>query len=227
MSKSLRRLTAEAGKRKATVLWTNQMRDLIGVTYGDKTTTPAGRALKHYASIRISIVRIGSEKEMIDGEKINVCNHVKVDVKKNKTAPPFRVAKFFITYGFGIDMHAAHLDDALKVGVVKKSGGWHSIGTTKIGNGRVNVLTTLREDDELMEDIKTAVETGVIPSKYSLEGLPEKATQSKASQRKRPKAAVEAEEAAEADAAGEAPERVPVTTPQLEAMGGLVDVEDV
>jgi recombination protein RecA len=228
MASSLRQLAGICGRADATVLWTNQLREKIGVTYGDKTTTPAGRALKHYASVRTAIARIGSEKEMVDGEKINVCNHVKVDVKKNKTAPPFRVAKFYITFGFGIDMVAAYLDGALKAGVVKKSGGWHSIGDIKIGNGRLNVLNELRENDEMLEDLKTAVETGEIPAKYSVDDTKKTATKSKASTRKKAKAKTEPEADPLADMDEEAIEREPVTQEQLDAMGGVqVDVQDV
>lgn len=162
MSSSLRQLASICGRNNATVIWTNQLREKIGVSYGDKTTTPAGRALKHYASIRMSVARIGSEKELIDGEKVNVCNHVKVDCKKNKTAPPFRVAKFYITYGYGIDLIAAYLDEAINKKIVKKSGGWHSYGDLKIGNGRLKVLSELRNNSELMDKIKESCTTGVV-----------------------------------------------------------------
>lgn len=231
MSSSLRQLAGICGRNGATVIWTNQLREKIGVTYGDKTTTPAGRALKHYASIRMAVARIGSEKEMVDGEKVNVCNHVKVDCKKNKTSPPFRVAKFHITYGHGIDLHAAYLDAALKAGVVKKSGGWHSIGNIKIGNGRLNVLAELRRNDELMEDIKEATNTGEIPAKYNVDDKKTKATKPATKPatktRKTPKAKQEADEAAtnREHTDPEAIERTPVTQEQLDKMG--VQVEDV
>jgi recombination protein RecA len=223
MSGALRQLAGICGRNGTTVIWTNQLREKIGVTYGDKTTTPAGRALKHYASIRMAVTRIGSEKEMVDGEKINVCNHVKVDCKKNKTAPPFRVAKFYITFGHGVDLHAAHLDAALKSGVVKKSGGWHSIGTTKIGNGRLNVLTELRENEELMEDIKAATETGDIPAKYNVDAKASKAEKKKVKERKTPQAAKDATNREHTDPSTIV--RTPVTAEQLEA--GSVDVQDV
>ena len=88
MSRALRTLTTEAGTRKATILFTNQVRDKIGIAYGEKTTTPAGRALKHYASIRVHVCRIGHVKEKIDGEDVIVSARTKAEVKKNKTAPP-------------------------------------------------------------------------------------------------------------------------------------------
>jgi len=227
MSGALRQLAGICGRAGATVLWTNQLREKIGVTYGDKTTTPAGRALKHYASIRVAIARIGSEKEMIDGEKVNVCNHVKVDVKKNKTAPPFRVAKFFITFGHGIDLHAAYLDGALKSGIVKKTGGWHSIGDNKIANGRLAVLNLLREDDELMAEIKEATETGVIPAKYTGGKEPVKATKPKELTRKRPKAKSDKDDDDEEDRGSDSVEREPVTQEQADSLGIAVDVQDV
>ena len=222
MSGALRQLAGICGRADATVLWTNQLREKIGVTYGDKTTTPAGRALKHYASVRVSIVRTGSEKETVDGEKIAVCNSVKADCKKNKTAPPFRVAKFFITYGFGIDLHAAYLDAALKSGAVKKSGGWHSVGDMKIGNGRISVLKELRENDELMEDIKAATETGDIPAKYISDGKAKKTAPPKNAGRKRPSTAKDDdEEVIDSDTVV----REPVTQADLDKV--KVDVEEV
>jgi len=225
MSGALRQLAGICGRAGASIMWTNQLREKIGVTYGDKTTTPAGRALKHYASIRVSIVRIGSEKETIDGEKINVCNHVKVDVKKNKTAPPFRVAKFFITFGHGIDLHAAYLDGALKTGIVKKSGGWHSFGDNKIGNGRLAVLTLLREDDELMAKIKDATETGIIPAEYLTGKTASKATKPKHLSRKRPKAVSDHDD--EEDVVSDSVERSPVSQEQADSLGIAVDVKDI
>jgi recombination protein RecA len=153
MSSSLRQLTSVCGKNGVTVIFTNQLRENIGVTYGDKTITPAGRALKHYASIRLSIVRTGSEKQTINGEKINISNNVKVNIKKNKTAPPFKVARFTITYGYGIDLEAAYLDTALAQGVVTKRGGWHTFNGENIANGRINVLDILRQDKNLMDSI--------------------------------------------------------------------------
>jgi recombination protein RecA len=154
MSRALRRLTTEAGKRKTTVFWTNQMRELIGVTYGDKTTTPAGRALKHYASVRCSIRRISTEKETIDGEEVAIASETQVDVKKNKTAPPFRRAKFYIVYGRGIDPIISTFDAALKYGVLTKRGSWFSFGSDNLEQGRYKSIALLQEDTELYDRVK-------------------------------------------------------------------------
>lgn len=158
MSSSLRLLTGEAGKRGCTVLWTNQLREKIGVSYGDKTTTPAGRALKHYASIRCSVRRIGTEKETVDGEKIAIANRTRVDVKKNKTFPPYRTAEFFIVYGRGIDPVISLFDEALRLKVISKRGAWFSYGEENIGQGRYNTIEFLREDNGVLDKIKEDVE---------------------------------------------------------------------
>lgn len=165
MSRSLRTLTGIAGSRRATVFWTNQMREKIGVMWGDKTTTPAGRALKHYASIRVRISAIGNEK---DGDSI-VSSKNKVDVKKNKTAPPFKTAEFCITFGHGIDHVAEVLDDAISLKVVEKRGAWLSFDGEQLSQGRSAGLDALRGDSELLRKIEDACvaakESGVEPEK--------------------------------------------------------------
>ncbi len=157
MSKSLKVLTAEAGKRRATVFWTNQIRDLINVSYGDKTTTPAGHALKHYASIRVNIRRIGSQKETIEGEEQFVANQVRCDVKKNKTAPPFRKAEFFISFGRGIDRAVSVFDSAVKHKIIEKRGSWFSFEATNIAAGRGKCIVLLQENKELLNKIAEAL----------------------------------------------------------------------
>lgn len=157
MSSALRRLTTEAGKRKTTVFWTNQLREKIGVTYGDNTTTPAGRALKHYASIRCAIRRIGTDYETVDGEKIAIASETQIDVKKNKTAPPFRVAKFFISYGRGIDPVVSTFDAAVSRDVIGKKGSWFTYNNESLAQGRYKALEILRENNVLYEEIKQAV----------------------------------------------------------------------
>lgn len=161
MSSSLRRLTTEAGKRKTTVFWTNQIRELIGVSYGDKTTTPAGRALKHYASIRCAIRRIGTEREKIDGEEIAIANETQIDVKKNKTAPPFRRAKFYISYGRGIDPVVSAFDAALKRDVIEKKGSWFAFNGENLAQGRYSALQVLQEDADLFKCVKDALDAAV------------------------------------------------------------------
>jgi len=161
MSGALRRLTMEAGRKQATVLWTNQVRDKIGISYGDKTTTPAGRALKHYASIRVNVSRIGSVKEKVGGEEVIVANKVKVDVKKNKTASPFRQAEFFIAFGHGIDEASAILDSALDCGAIVRKGARFTM-TTPAGDevlpvGRQAVLDAIRADKVMKDRVMAAL----------------------------------------------------------------------
>lgn len=161
MSKGLRRLTTEAGKRKTTVFWTNQMREKIGVTYGDKTTTPAGRALKHYASIRCNIRRIGMQKEKIDGKEVVIASETKLEVKKNKTAPPFRAATFYISYGRGIDPVVSTFDAAIKRGVIEQRGSWFVFGTDNIAQGRYNAVKVFQEDEAWFDKLRKALDEAV------------------------------------------------------------------
>jgi recombination protein RecA len=158
MSQSLRRLTAEAGKKQATVFWTNQMREKIGISYGDKTTTPAGRALKHYASIRCSIRKISTQKETINGEEVCIANEVGVDVKKNKTAAPFRSVKFFIVFGRGIDPVISVFDAAVKSKIIEKRGAWFSFEGEQLGQGRANIITLLQENKELFNRVRDKIQ---------------------------------------------------------------------
>jgi len=155
MSGALRQLAAEAGRDNATVFWTNQVRDKIGVMWGDKTTTPAGHALPHYASIRCNICAIGKVKEKVKGEDVVVSSKNKVTVKKNKTAPPFRTAEFCISFGHGIDSVAAILDASIEYKVVIKRGGWFYLdgGATQFGQGRADILDKLRKDPTLLKKI--------------------------------------------------------------------------
>ena len=168
MSQALRRLVQETGSRDATVFWTNQMREKIGVMYGDKTTTPAGHALKHYASIRVNVARIATVREDIGGgKKLAVCNKTKADVKKNKTAPPFRVVEFYITYGHGVDKAAGVLDEALSYKLVIKKGSWFSFDGEQLGQGRLETLDLIRKGQELTDRMQKAIDDakakGVVP----------------------------------------------------------------
>jgi len=158
MSISLRRITTEAGSHGVTVFWTNQLREKIGILFGDNKTTPAGHALKHYASIRVNIKRTKTIKKGPEGAQIAVSSRTKADVKKNKTAPPFRTAEFYITYGIGIDIPAAILDGALSHDIITKRGAWFSFEGEQIAQGREKSLDRLRTDTELFEKIKNATE---------------------------------------------------------------------
>lgn len=157
MSPALRALTSEAGPRKVTIFFTNQVREKIGIMWGDKTTTPAGKALKHYASIRAQISRIGTVKEKIDGEDVVVSAKTKVDIKKNKTAAPFRKAEFCISFGHGIDKVAAVLDSAVTLGIIEKRGAFLNFDGEQLGQGRAVVMELMRTDTGLMEKIAAAV----------------------------------------------------------------------
>lgn len=163
VAKAMRKLTALCGKRKVTVLFTNQMRDKIGAMgFGEKTETPGGRALKHCASIRLKVSRLGNgEKDVIDGKEVVVSNKVKIEVKKNKTAAPFRTAEFYISFGYGIDSAAAILDNAIACKAITKKGSWMVLNGENIAQGRVKMLEMLRTD----EHIKTLVEGAVTKAK--------------------------------------------------------------
>jgi len=211
MSQALRKLTVEAGRRGATVFWTNQLREKIGVTYGDHTTTPAGRALKHYASIRVSIVRTGTVTEGSEANKVAVSNKTKADVKKNKTAPPFRRAEFCITYGIGIDRVGSILDGAIARKVIDKRGSWLAFEGQQLGQGKALVLDMMRKDEELLKKVSDALATA---KNAGVKAEPEP------SAFKKPKSAggkaVEVEVEADSDALDGAPEEVAVPTAAVE-----------
>jgi recombination protein RecA len=167
MSQALRLLAAEAGKRNATVLWTNQIRDKINISWGDKTTTPAGRALKHYASIRVSVRTIGKVKEGSGDNIIVVSSKHKADVKKNKCSAPFKTAEFCISFGHGVDTIAEILDTAISMKIVSKRGAWFSFDGEQMGQGRAATLDLMRKDAELTQRVSEAIakakEAGVEP----------------------------------------------------------------
>ena len=157
MSQSLRQLAAEAGKRNATVFWTNQIREKIGITYGNRETTPAGRALLHYASIRLYIRAIGTVKETVGGKEVIVSSRNKAEAKKNKTAPPFRFAEFCIAFGRGIDTIAATLDSAIALKIIEKRGSWFSLDGQQLGQGRMACLDLLRKTPDLYKQLEEKV----------------------------------------------------------------------
>lgn len=153
MSQALRKLTAFANKSNCTVVFINQLREKIGVTFGNPETTTGGRALKFYASVRLDIRRI-------DGIKINnelVGNRTRVKVAKNKVAPPFKSTEFDIMYGQGISTEGDTLDLATEIDIVNKSGAWYSYKDNRIGQGRENAKVYLREHPEALEEIDALV----------------------------------------------------------------------
>lgn len=150
MSQALRKLTAIAAKSNTIVIFINQIRQKIGIVWGNPETTTGGLALKFYASVRIDIRRIAQVKK---GEEI-VGNRVKAKVVKNKVAPPFKIAEFDIMYGEGISYEGDVLNTAIKYEAVKKSGASYSFGEEKLGTGFDNVRQKLKEDKKLLEAIK-------------------------------------------------------------------------
>src|SRR5205807_5529433 len=153
MSQALRKLTGAISKSKTTVIFINQIREKIGVMFGNPETTTGGRALKFYSSLRLDIRRIGAIK---DGDRI-VGNRTKVKVAKNKVAPPFREAEFDIMYGAGISRVGDLLDLATNNRVVEKSGAWFSYKGERLGQGRENSKQTLKENPEVLRRIETDV----------------------------------------------------------------------
>lgn len=151
MSQALRKLTAIVSKSGTSLIFINQIREKIGVIFGNPETTTGGRALKFYATIRIDIRRIASLK---DGETV-VGSRTKVKVVKNKVASPFRQAEFDITYGEGISREGELIDMGLEAKIVEKSGAWLSYGDLRIGQGRENAKQFLRENPELAAEIET------------------------------------------------------------------------
>ncbi len=153
MSKALRKLTGVIGKTNTTVIFINQLRQKIGVMYGNPETTTGGNALKYYASIRMEIKRT----ETLKGDGEDVGNHVRVRVLKNKVAPPFRTAEFDIIFGKGISKTGNILDVAVNLNIVNKAGAWFSYNETKLGQGREKSKEFLDENVELKDEIERLV----------------------------------------------------------------------
>jgi len=150
MSQALRKLTGTINKTGCICIFINQLREKIGVMFGNPETTTGGNALKFYASVRLDIRRIGQIK---DGDEITG-NRTKVKIAKNKVAPPFRVVEFDIMYGKGISRVGEVLDLAVDNGLVQKSGSWFSYGGTKLGQGRDSVKELLEDNPEMVKDLE-------------------------------------------------------------------------
>ena len=162
MSQALRKLTGTINKTGCICIFINQLREKIGVMFGNPETTTGGNALKFYASVRLDIRRTGSIKDGVD----IIGNRVKVKVAKNKVAPPFRVVEFDIMYGQGISKAGEVVDLGVENNVIQKSGSWFSYGETKLGQGRDSVKQLLIDNPEMMEEIEqkiTDIINGVEP----------------------------------------------------------------
>ncbi len=153
MSQALRKLAGNISKTKTCVIFINQLREKIGVMFGNPETTTGGNALKFYASVRLDIRRIGQIK---DGEEIQG-NNVRVKVVKNKVAPPFRKAEFDIIYGEGISKSGEIIDLGVLYNIVKKSGSWFSYGETKLGQGRETVRKLIVDNPELAHELEVKI----------------------------------------------------------------------
>ncbi len=153
MSQALRKLTANISKTNTCCVFINQLREKIGVMFGNPETTTGGNALKFYASVRVDIRKISQLKE---GEEITG-NRTKVKIVKNKVAPPFKKAEFDIIYGEGISRTGELIDIATELGFIKKSGSWFSYGDTKLGQGRDAVKQLLKDNPELSEEIEAKI----------------------------------------------------------------------
>ncbi|HZR98241.1 MAG TPA: recombinase RecA [Chloroflexota bacterium] len=153
MSQALRKLTGAISRSKTAVIFTNQLREKVGVMFGNPETQPGGRALKFYSSVRLDIRRTESLKQ---GTEV-IGSRAKVRVVKNKVAPPFRVAEFDILYAEGISKEGNLLDIGIELGIVKKSGAFHSYGDTRLGQGRENAREYLRQNPEMAAEIERQI----------------------------------------------------------------------
>lgn len=159
MSKALRKLTSSINKANTCCIFINQLRDKIGVMFGNPETTTGGNALKFYSSIRIDIRRSSQIK---DGDEV-IGNRTKIKIVKNKVAPPFKKAEFDIMYGEGISKVGEVIDLAVELGIVKKSGSWFSYGETKLGQGRDAVKSLIKDNPELMEELEKGIYDALQP----------------------------------------------------------------
>lgn len=153
MSQALRKLTSTISKTKTTCIFINQLREKIGIMFGNPETTTGGNALKFYASVRLDIRRVTTLK---DGDT-PIGNQVRVKIVKNKVAPPFRKAEFEITFGEGISHVGEIVDLGVELGIIKKSGSWFSYGETRLGQGRDAVKKIIKDNPELSEEIEQLI----------------------------------------------------------------------
>lgn len=160
MSKALRKLTGSINKANCCCIFINQLREKIGVMFGNPETTTGGNALKFYASVRVDIRRASQLKE---GEEV-IGNRTRVKVVKNKVAPPFKKAEFDIMYGGGISKVGEIIDLGVEMNIINKSGSWFSYGETRLGQGRDSVKAIIADNPELMEELEQKIKDALAPS---------------------------------------------------------------
>ncbi|HEX8940678.1 MAG TPA: recombinase RecA [Candidatus Limnocylindrales bacterium] len=169
MSQALRKLTGAVSRSNTALVFTNQLREKIGVMFGNPETTPGGRALKFYASVRLDIRRI----ETIKSGTESVGSRARVKVVKNKVAPPFRVAEFDIMYGEGISRAGGLLDVGVAMDVVTKTGAWFTFGETRLGQGREAAKEFLRSNADIEAEIERLIRARIVEVKVPVEGIEE------------------------------------------------------
>jgi recombination protein RecA len=169
MSQALRKLTGAVSRSNTSLIFTNQLREKIGVMFGNPETTPGGRALKFYASVRLDIRRV----ETIKTGTESVGNRVRVKVVKNKVAPPFRVAEFDVMYGEGVSKEGGLLDVGVAMDVVTKTGAWFNFGETRLGQGREAAKEFLKTSPEIAADIEGRIRGKINETPIPVEGIEE------------------------------------------------------
>jgi len=157
MSQALRKLTSSIARSKTCCIFINQLREKIGVMFGNPEVTPGGRALKFYSSVRLEVRRVDSIKQGSDV----VGNRVKVKVVKNKVAPPFRTIEFDLMYSEGISKEGNLIDVGLEMGIVEKSGAWFNYGATRLGQGKENAKEFLRQNPDLRDELESQIRESV------------------------------------------------------------------
>ncbi|MGH2447406.1 MAG: recombinase RecA [Chloroflexota bacterium] len=165
MSQALRKLTAAIGRSKTSVVFINQLREKIGIVYGNPETQPGGRALKFYSSVRLDVRRGETIKQ---GTEV-IGNQVKVKVVKNKVAPPFRQAVFDLLYADGISREGGLVDVGLEMGLVEKSGAWFNRGATRLGQGKENAKEFLRQNPDVAQDLEQQIRETILAFKAEAE----------------------------------------------------------
>lgn len=165
MSQAMRKLSGTLAKSRAACIFINQLREKVGIMFGNPEVTPGGRALKFYSSVRIDVRRIQSIKASSSGDEY-IGNRVKAKIVKNKVAPPFKIAEFDIMYGQGISSIGCILDEAVEADIISKAGSWYSFGDERLGQGRENVKSFLEKNPDILQQIESAlkIELGLFQS---------------------------------------------------------------